>query len=149
LDLRTPARPARFPLRVTACAIDYATFFAFFFVYARCFGTKTDEGYTVSGCGHVLAMIAAWIVCFPLSETRFGRTLGKWGCDLRVISVNGEPLTMGQAFVRHLFDLFDLFFFFGLVGYFVASSNPMRQRVGDLVAKTRVIEDPSPNDERV
>lgn len=136
-------RPSRwyFLLRALAAVIDYAVFWFFFFAYARYFGVETDEGFQLSGCGHILTVVAAWVVLLPLPEGIWGRTLGKWVCDLRVAGPNNRPVTMGQAFTRHMFDPVDLLAFFGLVAYIVARSNPLHQRLGDLVAKTQVVEE--------
>jgi uncharacterized RDD family membrane protein YckC len=136
-------RPSRwyFLLRAGAALIDYAFFWGFFFAYARYFGVETDEGYQVSGCGHMFAIVAAWVVLFPLPEGIWGRTIGKWACDLRVAGLNNRPVTMGQAFARRMFDPVDLLTFFGLVAYIVARNTPLHQRVGDLVAKTQVVEE--------
>jgi uncharacterized RDD family membrane protein YckC len=140
-----PIRPSRwyFVLRAFAAIADYAICFAAYFAYARYFGTETDEGYVVSGCGHIVTLFAMWAVLIPLPEAIWGRTFGKWVCDLRVVGLKNEPLTTGQAFVRRIFDPIDLLSFVGLVGYIVAKTNPLSQRVGDLVAKTRVIEETS------
>jgi len=46
---------------------------------------------------------------------------------------------VGNCIVRHLFDLVDVFPFFGIVGLIVAGSNNLKQRVGDLVARTIVV----------
>jgi uncharacterized RDD family membrane protein YckC len=128
-----------FLLRVIAATLDYVIYFAIFFAYARYFGSPTDNGYQVQGCGHISVLAAAWVVWLPIAEAVFGRTFGKWACDLRVVNLNGGAITMGQAFLRHVLDPVDLFSFFGFVGYIVARTNPLNQRVGDLIAKTRVI----------
>jgi uncharacterized RDD family membrane protein YckC len=132
-----------FFLRALATVIDFAFCGGFFFAYARYFGVETNDGYQVSGCGHVLALIAAWVAFFPLSEGIWGRTLGKWTCDLRVVDLNNRPVTMGQAATRRLLDPIDLFAFFGLVAYIAAKTTPLHQRLGDLVAKTQVVEESS------
>ncbi|MDP9194732.1 MAG: RDD family protein [Acidobacteriota bacterium] len=120
---------------------DYAVYAALYFAYVRYFGVETEEGFQVSGCGHVLALVAAWVVLMPLPEAFWGRTLGKWVCDLRVVGLNNRPVTIGQAFARRMLDPVDLLAFFGLVAYIVAKTNPLSQRLGDLVAKTRVVEE--------
>jgi uncharacterized RDD family membrane protein YckC len=126
-------------LRAIAAALDYTIYGLIYFGYLRYFGSPTDEGYQVEGCGHLLALAGVWALWLPLPEAVFGRTFGKWACDLRVVSMNGGTVTAGQAFLRRLLDPVDLFFFFGLVGYIVAKTNPLNQRIGDLVAKSRVI----------
>jgi len=124
---------------VIAATLDYVIYFAIFFVYARYFGSPTEEGYQVHGCGHISVLAVAWFVWLPIAEAVFGRTFGKWACDLRVVNLNGGPITTGQAVLRHVLDPVDFFSFFGLVGFIVAMTNPLKQRVGDLVARTRVI----------
>ncbi len=128
-------------MRSIAIILDYGIYGAICFAYIRYFGSPTDEGYQVQGCGHISVLAAAWVVWLPVAEAIFGRTVGKWACDLRVVNLNGGAITMGQAFLRHVLDPVDLFSFFGLVGYIVARTNPLNQRVGDLVARTRVIKE--------
>jgi uncharacterized RDD family membrane protein YckC len=128
-----------FLLRSIAVAIDYGIYLAIFYAYVRHFGSPTDTGYRVQGCGHFLLLVGLWGLWLPLPEVVFGRTFGKWACDLRVVNLNGGAITMGQAFLRRMLDPVDFFSFFGLVGFIVAKTNPLNQRVGDLIAKTRVI----------
>jgi uncharacterized RDD family membrane protein YckC len=127
--------------RAVATIVDYGIFFAFTFAYVYQFGSETSEGYQVQGCGHFLALLFAWIVWLPLPEALFGRTLGKWGFDLRVMAADGRRASTSQSFLRRLLDPIDLLLFFGLVGYVVAKTNALHQRVGDLVAKTRVVDE--------
>ena len=77
---------------------------------------------------------------FPLAEALWGRTFGKWACDLRVVALNGHPVATGQAFGRRVLDPVDLLVFFGLVAFIVSKTNPLSQRLGDLVARTRVVD---------
>jgi uncharacterized RDD family membrane protein YckC len=122
--------------------IDYVVFGVFFSAYVYYFGTETDGGYRVNGCGHVLVLFAAWVIWLPLPEFVLGKTLGKWACDLRVVDLDNDRITFGQAFVRRLLDVVDFGAFFGLVAFIVAKTNPLNQRLGDLVAKTRVVGEP-------
>lgn len=133
-----------FVLRAVAAAIDYAVYGGLYFTYLRFFGSETEDGYKVEGCSHLLALVLAWFVLLPLPEGLFGRTFGKWVCDLRVVRMNGGVATFGQAIQRRVLDPIDLLSFFGLVAFIVAKNNPMSQRLGDLVAKTRVVEDRLP-----
>lgn len=131
-------RPGHFRWRALAAATDFIILFGGTLAYTRYFGVETDEGYQVEGCGHVLILLAFYLVWLPLPEALVGQTLGKRFAGLRVVNLTGGSVGFSQSVVRHLFDVVDLFFF-GLVGYVVAKSNPLHQRVGDLVAKTRVI----------
>jgi uncharacterized RDD family membrane protein YckC len=130
-----------FARRSGAAIIDYLIYGSVYFLYVRYFGTDTGDGYEATGCADVVAVVAAWLAWLPLPEAVFGKTLGKWAFDLRVVDINGQPATAGQAFLRRLFDPVDLLFFFGPVAFVVAKTNPQAQRVGDLVAQTRVVDD--------
>jgi uncharacterized RDD family membrane protein YckC len=144
----TPPPPAHgrwyFARRAFAAASDYAIYGGLYFAYVRFFGVETDEGYKVEGCLHLVALVLAWFGLLPLPEGLFGRTFGKWVCDLRVVNLSGGPATFGQAVRRRVLDPIDLLSFFGVVAFIVAKNNPMSQRLGDLVAKTRVVEDVQP-----
>ena len=137
-------------LRAGATLLDYGVLWALLFAYMRYFGEPLDEGgYQVSGCGHLLVIMVTWVVWLPLPEVVWGRTFGKWVCELRVVDVGGARAAMRQILVRRLLDPLDLSLF-GLVAYVVAKNTPLAQRVGDLAAKTRVIQDitkgePPPN----
>jgi len=145
-DVDTSHSPSQFTRwyfvrRSAAAVIDYGIFLALFCAYVYRFGSETSEGYQVQGCGHLSILLVVWIVCFPLPEALFGRTLGKWGFDLHVAAADGRRAGAGQFFLRRFFDPIDLMGFFGLVGYIVAKTNPQHQRVGDLVAKTCVVDE--------
>jgi uncharacterized RDD family membrane protein YckC len=56
---------------------------------------------------------------------------------IKVIRQNGGPASVGTSFVRHLFDCIDCFF---LIGIIIAATNAKRARIGDLVAKTYVVD---------
>ena len=134
-------KPAALKLRAVAAAIDFVAFGAVSYAYIRYFGYATNDGYAVNGCGHFLVLFTAWLLWFPIPEAVRGQTVGKWACDLRVVNVSDGPVTFSQAFVRHLLDFVDISFL-GLVGILVSRSTALNQRVGDLVARTKVIDDP-------
>jgi uncharacterized RDD family membrane protein YckC len=144
-DLQTAAVSAHassrwyFPLRAGAAVIDYTVCWTLYFGYLRYFGSDTADGYEVTGFGHLLVLLVVWVALFPVPEWLWGRTLGKWCCDLRVVDVNMRRVTLAKAVLRRLLDPVDLQLF-GIVAYVVARTNPLHQRVGDLVARTRVVE---------
>jgi uncharacterized RDD family membrane protein YckC len=85
-----------------------------------------------------LAILGIALAYFPLSEARFGRTLGKALMRIRVIDESGGPIRLRQAVIRRLSFYFDLLAVDSLFIFF----NPKRQRALDIVAKTVVIEEP-------
>ena len=85
-----------------------------------------------------LALLAGIAAYWVFAEGLFGTTFGKLMLDLRVVSVGGERCTLSQSFKRNLLRPVDGFFGY-LVGFIVANSVPLRQRLGDLWAGTIVI----------
>jgi uncharacterized RDD family membrane protein YckC len=73
-----------------------------------------------------------------LQEGLTGKTIGKRVLGITVKRLDLTDTNVGSPLVRHLLDIVDCF---ALLGLIVASTNPQRQRVGDLVARTIVVED--------
>lgn len=90
-----------------------------------------------------------WIICtgllfvlyMPLCEVLFnGQTFGKWCLHIRVVRLDGQPLTVGGSFLRFLILPIDAFLGFG-IGCVMIAFSPRSQRLGDLAAGTTVIND--------
>jgi uncharacterized RDD family membrane protein YckC len=73
-----------------------------------------------------------------LTESIYGASLGKLACGLRVVTEEGQPITMRKALLRSLAYFFDALFF-GLVAYASMKESPLNQRYGDRWAHTVVI----------
>ncbi len=100
-----------------------------------------DSYFELHGIGVLLITIIPWLLLLPVIEAfNNGQTLGKTFLGIRVLRQNGSEPEFGNIIVRHLLDFIDYFPFFGITGLIVASNNPNKQRVGDLVAKTIVID---------
>lgn len=124
--------------RIPATIIDLTLFYVFFFTYAYTYGEPDDGGYTVSGFA-ALGVPAIWFLYFPLTEALGGQTLGHKLMGIKVVSKSGKPITFSQAIRRRVCDIFDLHFFFGLIGFLVVRSSPDNQRLGDMWAGTIVV----------
>ena len=127
--------------RILAGLMDYAIIFTFTYIFAATYGEPNiDGGYTVEGLP-MLIPIGFWGIMIVGIEQFFGATLGNYLLDLKPISINGiqEELTIGQSFKRHLVDLIDMFCF-GLIGIMIIKNTEMNQRLGDLWAKTIVVD---------
>ncbi|HAY13972.1 MAG TPA: RDD family protein [Fimbriimonadaceae bacterium] len=80
---------------------------------------------------------------FAICEAKFqGQTLGKKGLNIRVISADGTPITVRQAWMRNLLRIADF-----LPGVYIAGvtgilANQRAQRLGDMVAGTMVVVEP-------
>jgi uncharacterized RDD family membrane protein YckC len=68
-----------------------------------------------------------------------GQTLGKRAMGIRVVSVTGSHLRFSESFLRNVVRMLDMGLFF--VGAIVAFVDPLRRRLGDLVADTIVVRD--------
>lgn len=76
-----------------------------------------------------------------IMEGQRGTTLGKMALGLRVVNLDGTPITMNQSVIRNLLLLVDEvpFFIPCLLGAILIWNSPLKQRLGDRVAKTMVI----------
>ncbi|RZJ78623.1 MAG: RDD family protein [Flavobacterium sp.] len=125
--------------KVVATIIDYTLIFGFTFWYIFEFGTLNEEGgYSVTGIG-VLFPFAFWLLYFVIAEKFCSATLGHEIVKLKVVSVDGSPLTFTQVLKRRVCDAIEISWCFGLIAFFVAENNDKHQRLGDILAKTLVI----------
>lgn len=127
--------------RIFAGLIDYSLMFGMSVVMFIYFGEETSTGYKLEGFP---ALTTSLIWCFYMIgfELKFGGTLGNLVFDLQVVSIRDNStssLTFGQSFKRHLVDLLDIWFF-GLLGILLIKNTKYNQRLGDLWAKTIVID---------
>jgi uncharacterized RDD family membrane protein YckC len=77
---------------------------------------------------------------FWFTEGILGGTLGKGIIGLRIRNVKGGRCTLSQSLVRNLLRIIDGLGVY-LVGFFIALFSKFRQRLGDHLAKTVVIEE--------
>jgi uncharacterized RDD family membrane protein YckC len=75
---------------------------------------------------------------FIYMEGTTGPTIGKRIMNIRVISESGSPITMGESAVRNILRIVDMLFV-GLVGLILIIFTQKKQRVGDMAARTVVI----------
>jgi uncharacterized RDD family membrane protein YckC len=76
---------------------------------------------------------------FIYMEGTTGQTLGKRALNIRVINEDGTSISMGTSAIRNILRIVDMFFF-GLVGLILIIVTQKKQRVGDLAARTVVID---------
>ncbi|MGH2609401.1 MAG: RDD family protein [Tepidiformaceae bacterium] len=85
-----------------------------------------------------LIWLAAALAYYILLEAVSGQTLGKRVMNLRVVSADGTPPSLGQVVGRNLLRPIDAFPVFYLVGFIVAAVDGEGRRLGDMAAGTRV-----------
>ena len=92
------------------------------------------------------AISASLFLYFILFEWLWnGFTIGKKAMGIRVVSIDGTPITLRGAVYRNLMrpaDFLPIFYFAGFIACFM---NEKSQRFGDLVSGTLVIYEPKPN----
>ena len=75
-----------------------------------------------------------------LSETFLqGQSLGKKVLKIKVVKIDGSSAGFGNYLVRWMFRLIDVNFLYGIVAIITIAVNGKGQRLGDMVAKTCVI----------
>jgi uncharacterized RDD family membrane protein YckC len=105
-------------------------------------GGLTESGFSLEGTPALVAMAATAVVGFLyywLCEGLFGATLGKGIIGIAVRRQDGSPCTLSASLVRNLLRIVDGVGVY-LVGFLVAIFSKSRQRLGDHVAKTLVLE---------
>jgi uncharacterized RDD family membrane protein YckC len=107
-------------------------------------GGETAQGFDLTGRPAAIVILLAGLVAFVyywLAEWMFGATLGKAIVSLRVRDLAGQPIGPRASFIRTLARLIDAFAVY-LVGYLVAIFSKRRQRLGDHLAHTVVVQGP-------
>jgi len=75
---------------------------------------------------------------FLFSEHFYGRTIGKKIIKIIIVkSKNNNKITFINSFLRHLFDVIDIYLFVGVVILLLTK----KKRLGDFIGGTKVIED--------
>jgi uncharacterized RDD family membrane protein YckC len=144
-----PANGARIaPLgdRAIAAIVDLILMWAPFAVIgmwtATRFGGVTSNGFQLDGAPGLLTITLTAAVAFLyiwLAEGIFGTTLGKLAMNLRVRTAGGARIGLGRSFARNALRIVDGIGVY-LVGLIVALTSPARQRLGDRVAGTLVVQ---------
>jgi uncharacterized RDD family membrane protein YckC len=91
-----------------------------------------------------LCSVVLWMVYMTVMEGKYGASLGKRAKGLRVVSVDGSPLTLEASLIRNILRFLDAapYVVPYLVGIMAANRSPLKQRFGDRVAETMVVVEP-------
>jgi uncharacterized RDD family membrane protein YckC len=91
---------------------------------------------------YYLITIGLTVLIYVVLQGTQGYTPGKAALGLRTVNADGQPCGMGRAFLRTIMFIVDAapYFIPYLVGFLVARSSPLHQRLGDKVANTYVVE---------
>ena len=86
--------------------------------------------------GSITGLLA--IIYFIVMEATMGATVGKLALGLRVVRLDGAPISWGESIVRNLLRIVDGLFVY-LVGAIIIWNTARHQRLGDIVSHTLVI----------
>ena len=86
-------------------------------------------------CAIFLIVIFAY---FILLEGLTGVTIGKLILGLKVLSVDSKKITLRQSVIRNFGRLLDGLPMFNILGIVSIARSPIKQRIGDKIAKTVV-----------
>ncbi len=142
----TMGQIARMGDRLLALILDSILIMASFVVSgmwaAVTWGGLTENGFSLVGKPALIAFLAMALFAllyYWLMEGLFGATLGKMILGIRVTAVSGQRCGLKSSLIRTLLRIIDGLFVY-LVGFLVALFSKQRQRIGDHMAKTVVVE---------
>ncbi len=129
--------------RIAATLIDIGILFVLLALVAGLFGNETASDASVAvkvrGGPMVLFLLLAFAY-FVATEKLSGQTIGKRVMKLRVVGSDGAQPSTRAVLLRNVLRFVDWLPFFYVVGLIaVFATGERRQRLGDIVAKTRVI----------
>lgn len=130
---------APFSLRCGAILVDYTivvAILAFATLLARIFDGDWT-GATALTLGYICA-VGLIVLNFVVLASFGGRTLGKWVTGLRIERVDGEPLSVARATLRHIVGYAITLLTLG-VGFLVAAFNVEGRALHDYIAGTVVV----------
>lgn len=123
--------------RIVALVIDVILFAVVIGILSSVVGVISQTlGGFVSTIGGLL-----FFVYYIYFEAEYGQTIGKMVMKIVVVTEDGGPLTYREAIIRTLLRIIDALPFFYLIGLIAILLTDRKQRLGDIVADTVVVEE--------
>ncbi len=124
--------------RILSFVIDILVIYISLFIlsmgYTLCFNGKGMEYFF-----YLVLLPIATFYTFISEQLLDGQTIGKRALRIKVVKLDGKPLTTSDHFLRWTMRLVDIWFSFGLIASVFVSSSAQAQRLGDLATNTSVI----------
>ena len=125
--------------RIIATLLDYALFSLSAYIYILLVGQDNEEGgKTVTGFLFTPIPIV-WFIYFVVIEASNNATLAHQGLYLKVMTIDRKEIDWTQALKRHLLDPIDILFY-GIPAIIAIKSSDKHQRLGDMWAKTIIVD---------
>jgi len=123
--------------RVLALIIDTVLFVVTLGILTSIVGVISQTlSSLLTGLGTVLFF--AYFIYF---EAEYGQTIGKMVLKIVVVTEDGAPLSYRESIIRTLLRIIDALPFFYLIGLVAILLTDRKQRLGDIVADTVVVEE--------
>lgn len=123
--------------RFVAVLIDGMVLFFIGYLIAMMTGQTTGAGFSLTGAPAFLWFLIV-LAYYVVMEKMYGATVGKMALGMKVLKTDGTPLEWNDSLIRNLLRIVDALFFY-LLGAILIWTSPLRQRLGDRVAKTVVV----------
>ncbi len=111
--------------------------YVFFIILIIASLDKADNAFVWIGLGILAVPFLLYSLLFEIFME--GQTPGKRFRKIKVVNVDGSPPTFGAYLIRWIFRLVDINLFSGLVAIITIVAGNKGQRLGDILAKTTVI----------
>jgi uncharacterized RDD family membrane protein YckC len=92
----------------------------------------------------MIALFVGWLISFILQLAysvwltgKYGATVGKMACGLRVVTPNGQKISYGLACGRFFAEILSGMILY--IGYFMAAFDEEKRALHDRICNTRVI----------
>lgn len=123
--------------RILGGLIDIVILVIFAIIWSMIFGTNVAGIQTVSGVPALVEFLVV-ILYYIILEATTGKTLGKYIVKTKVVNAQGNKISWGQSIGRNLMRIIDGLFIY-LVAVIAIAASKDKQRLGDMAAKTYVI----------
>lgn len=134
IEYKLATRRERFVAFLVDATIGFLLFLTFYYFW----GDKSDSSeISVTGLPAFVLFLLNFLI-WPVLEGFNGQTIGKKLVGLKVVNDNFKDISMGQAFIRFFVGIID--FNCLLIGLFISLGNKNKKRLGDIAAKTIVID---------
>jgi Predicted membrane protein/domain len=124
--------------RAVAIIIDSMVIFVIGYVIALFTGGTTAAGFEIEGWPAFLLFFLS-LLYYIVLEATIGATLGKLLLGIRVAKPDGSRITWSASITRTILRIIDGLLFY-LVGAILVWQSPLKQRLGDRVADTVVVQ---------
>lgn len=101
--------------------------------------TGGKMSYSIEGWPFLFACLVVFLL-FAAMEAFLGKTPGKFAVSTRVVDEDGDQINLVSALIRNALRFVDGIAFY-IVGLVIVAIDGENRRLGDILAKTRVVND--------